>query len=577
MRVNLFLLLLIFCLFSCSSNEEDEKILKVSPSELIFSPNEESKEFQIESNSAWKINGVPDWVTLNYIEGNGNKKIVIKVKENPKEEDRLVVLKIVIRDKESTLNIKQFAKNVILGLSKKEMIFEAEPSDAGDSFDIISNEAWEITDIPEWCALSSPNGSGNTKITVTVDKNYVDDERFADIQIKAGSKTEGLKLKQEPLNIILHFSNEDFTSLSIMSFMYGASSKSVIIKSNTKWTVQSSNPDWCKIDKTSGMDNGSLSILVSENKNKTDRLATVFITAGSKSIKIIVRQSRYIEVDENNPYQLNERDNSPRIGDRLKKKQVEYVNPREGGENITWNFSSLNVINDDYEVVYSEPPFDSNENVYILGKDRFKVDETTTNSLYVCTEHNTMYYFQVKDDLLQALGHENPTVILKYEPRMIIGIYPMYYNSYHKSDYKTTALYSATVDMESKGYGEIKADGYGTIVLPTGTYPNVLRTKFVQTIDYTNNSKSKEQEYTIYKWYVKGYRYPVLETHRSINLDDNSEIFSTAFYYPPTDHTYINNNQKAFFVRNASMVKSSVSMGKSSLLESFIPVIKMRK
>ncbi|MFV0311021.1 MAG: T9SS type A sorting domain-containing protein [Dysgonomonas sp.] len=41
------------------------------------------------------------------------------------------------------------------------------------------------------------------------------------------------------------------------------------------------------------------------------------------------------------------------------------------------------------------------------------------------------------------------------------------------------------------------------------------------------------------RWYSKGYRYPVFETVRNINLNDSTEIFSTAFFYPPQDHLYL--------------------------------------
>jgi hypothetical protein len=41
------------------------------------------------------------------------------------------------------------------------------------------------------------------------------------------------------------------------------------------------------------------------------------------------------------------------------------------------------------------------------------------------------------------------------------------------------------------------------------------------------------------RWYSKGYRYPVFETVRNINLSDSTEIFKTAFFFPPQDHLYL--------------------------------------
>ena len=49
-----------------------------------------------------------------------------------------------------------------------------------------------------------------------------------------------------------------------------------------------------------------------------------------------------------------------------------------------------------------------------------------------------------------------------------------------------------------------------------------------------------------YKWYAAGYRYPIFETVTTGNLRDNGKLpyFSTAFYYPPTDHEYLDNDEE---------------------------------
>ena len=84
-----------------------------------------------------------------------------------------------------------------------------------------------------------------------------------------------------------------------------------------------------------------------------------------------------------------------------------------------------------------------------------------------------MYYFQIKDDKLLEVGYESSGILLDYNPDPVVEIYPCYYNSYYKSDYTATYLNFSTLGAR-KGYKEIKADGYGTIILPTGTYANVV-------------------------------------------------------------------------------------------------------
>ena len=51
-----------------------------------------------------------------------------------------------------------------------------------------------------------------------------------------------------------------------------------------------------------------------------------------------------------------------------------------------------------------------------------------------------------------------------------------------------------------------------------------------------------------FRWYEKGYRYPVFETVRSWEQHHNSnrrhEFLATAFFYPPQDHYYLEDDEE---------------------------------
>ena len=50
-----------------------------------------------------------------------------------------------------------------------------------------------------------------------------------------------------------------------------------------------------------------------------------------------------------------------------------------------------------------------------------------------------------------------------------------------------------------------------------------------------------------YRWYSKGYRYPVFETvHSWVEVQDSSddEYFRTAFFFPPQDHYYLEEDEE---------------------------------
>jgi hypothetical protein len=243
--------------------------------------------------------------------------------------------------------------------------------------------------------------------------------------------------------------------------------------------------------------------------------------------------------------QLNTLHNHFRPGDVLIKQQVEFIEPGSSGGNKVWDFSKLKTINDEYTLTYSLPPLEG-DSVYILGDVRYDKKKVADRELIVGTEH-TMYYYHLSGDSLLQTGHENPAVKLAYISPMILTQYPLNYGQSVSSAYKSEGLYSGTVDIRTQGTIVTSADAYGKIILPSGdTLSPILRVKTEQTIqnipdefsvNTDENDKGKQLETC--RWYSKGYRYPVFETIRNINLSDSTQIFSTAFFFPPQDHLYL--------------------------------------
>lgn len=245
--------------------------------------------------------------------------------------------------------------------------------------------------------------------------------------------------------------------------------------------------------------------------------------------------------------QLNTDHNHMRPGDVLVKQQVEYKDPGKAGKNLVWDFSKLKTVNDQYTLTYSLPPLEG-DSVYIVGDTRFPKKKVGANELVIGTEHNTMYFYRLKNDSLLQLGHENPSIQLEYTIPMVTMQYPLNYGQTISSGYKSKGLYSGTVDMENKGTITTTADAYGKMILPSGdTLSPVLRVKTIQTIidvpnQYSYNPTGKVdlgKSLETCRWYSKGYRYPVFETIRDINIADSTEIFSTAFFFPPQEHLYL--------------------------------------
>lgn len=249
--------------------------------------------------------------------------------------------------------------------------------------------------------------------------------------------------------------------------------------------------------------------------------------------------------------QINQQYNGLRSGDEIIKQQVDYKDPGRDGENVIWDFGNLKSVNDEYSLVYSSPVLQQNS-YYVMGYDTIQSKNTDQNSLIIGTEHNTMYYYQLKENQLLLLGHENSTNLLHYTQPIVSVTYPTNYKQSQTNPYQSEGIYSGKIPFDTKGSVTTQADAYGAIILPTGdTLTHVLRIKTVQTISEIIRSinpamnDSLEMVVETYKWYSKGYRYPIFETIKAINTTDtlNTQEYQTAFFFPPQEHLYLDDDK----------------------------------
>ncbi len=247
--------------------------------------------------------------------------------------------------------------------------------------------------------------------------------------------------------------------------------------------------------------------------------------------------------------------NLPRAGEEIIKQQVAYKDPGRPGENVLWDFGQLQPVNNEYTLSYFAPEM-TDDSLYILGMDTIPSDSLTGGTLLTGCEHNTMYYYRLTGSRLYLLGHENPTVLLKYSAPLIAGRYPMHYLDSCRHSYQAKGLYSSAVPFTTGGEVELTADAFGMMILPSGdTLRHVMRTKTIQTIRQTfvmNDTLTVEQNSLVetFKWYSKGYRYPVFETIQTRVMGDTGSVnFETAFFFPPQEHFYLDEDTLNLAIR----------------------------
>ena len=245
--------------------------------------------------------------------------------------------------------------------------------------------------------------------------------------------------------------------------------------------------------------------------------------------------------------------NLPRAGDVIVKQQVEYKDPGRTGENVLWDFSRLNVVNPEYTLSYRLPKLSRN-NTYILGLDTFPAGQVNVDDFITGEEHYTAYHYYLKDNQLFLLGHVNAVSQMHNEKPLQIMKYPFDYGSRFEDDYYSLTFYAGADPMRSKGNITVSSEASGMMILPDqDTLKHVTMIRTVRTIveipdtallrKYVGREMPEPVNTRIENclWYEKGYRYPVFETIRQFNENDSNsrDFFSTAFFYPPQEHYYL--------------------------------------
>jgi hypothetical protein len=174
------------------------------------------------------------------------------------------------------------------------------------------------------------------------------------------------------------------------------------------------------------------------------------------------------------------------------------------GAAMSWNFSSLTNIGTLVMTVARDTTTAYTSNLLIT---------LPNGDLEHMMENNT-------DSYVYAIEKSGTSVIMNYN-NLDIDKRPLTYNDTYTDTFRDIIVTPAT---HGTGIIIVKADAYGTIQLPTGTYSNVLRVrKYQYEVDTISGGGTTESTITSYLWFDSVHSAPLFEMD-SINA-------STGFTY----------------------------------------------
>ena len=204
--------------------------------------------------------------------------------------------------------------------------------------------------------------------------------------------------------------------------------------------------------------------------------------------------------------------NAIRAEDSLLVELVDYAEAYGAGENQVWDFSG--------------------QKVYRSFMLRYLAD---TLDIIRCIDYGSNINYKEQEKQQMIYSKEDPQNTMNYQLPIVSLKYPMLLGDSVSNSFCGEGKYCGRFFSRNLGTLYTKADASGSIILEEGdTLRNALRTHTYIEADIrmnidscANDTDRHVRERTdLYRWYVRGCRYPVLESARSV-LAYNDSVIST--------------------------------------------------
>lgn len=206
------------------------------------------------------------------------------------------------------------------------------------------------------------------------------------------------------------------------------------------------------------------------------------------------------------------------------------------GTNQTWDYSNLTLNDEDEPMGFI---FDSPQ--------KGEKSESFPDADIVQIFSDGSIFYKIESDQLVRLGVGYSEGIETLEDLSIVMKYPFTMNSSFEDEFTGQIIANTEageMTIDRSGSISMKADGYGTLIMPYGTLKNVLRVKMVQDIEdvlpafIPGAPALKNKIYTVsYMYFVEGFTFPVLNIDHSVTDFENYPVPMEREFY--NDITYI--------------------------------------
>ena len=173
-----------------------------------------------------------------------------------------------------------------------------------------------------------------------------------------------------------------------------------------------------------------------------------------------------------------------------------YVEPGSAGPNRTWDLSALS-IDSSFTAQYINPTNTPNGAQF------------PTATIAEVNDPVTQYY-RVSNDGIHFAGSDDGTSVIVHAPQGTYLPFPCTFGTTWSSPQNATFMIEDSEVIRTGTFtGEV--DGYGTLVMPGGTIPNVLRVHWTHALVDDLGFFTMDHTYDSYAFFVAGQSWPIAE------------------------------------------------------------------
>ena len=241
-------------------------------------------------------------------------------------------------------------------------------------------------------------------------------------------------------------------------------------------------------------------------------------------------------------------------GDVINRELVAYTSAGENGENILWDFSCVDFLDECIQLFYT-----GNDTILsVIGKGDIN---------HLC----------LRNDSVWQTASQTPLQIVSYTEMPLVAVFPFSYGDSIKTQFRGHGKYCDTQYISTFGTTHIQADGYGDMILPQNdTIKNVLRLHSIcySSIGMDADSSAldsvclKQIIEERYSWYARGYRYPVYEIISTSCYDDAIQVscIQKAYKYLPNIETLYRDSINHKVIVNDSIIEMDKGQPKNEII-----------